>query len=159
MRPDQSGASSFQSAALGTHKTGERRWCRWRGDRKGDLCACVCVFLLWFPQHFQTHSRFVSYVSRTWLRHLTGISLRPKAEMLHHRPYSLYIWSLVNQSFLSWESGLCYCLVGVMSIHMQLWQIRLDHTANEKWGKQFNVSLFFFLNDNNRGNFKLKCQC
>lgn len=122
MRPVQSGASSFQSAALGakTHRQSGRQsdvgeavtavyadWCRdggeeqsrRKGDRKGDLCMCYC----YDSPNTHTHSSptpAIFYANRTWLRHQTGTSLRPKAEILHHHPYSLYIWSLVNQSCL-----------------------------------------------------------
>lgn len=101
------------------------------GD-KGDLCLCYCYDLLNTYTHSST---IIFYANGMWLRRQRGILLRPKAEILHHHPYSLYIWSLVNQSCVPWDSGLCYCLAGVMFTQMQLERVR---PANEKWDKQSN---------------------
>ncbi len=111
-----------------------RFWCLYGGEEKERQpqrrCVCVSMCYCYDSSNTQTHELNVGwillYANRTWLRRQTGFSLRPKAKLLHHHPYSLYIWSLVNQSCVSWTSGLCYCLVGVMSTKMQLQRFRLE---------------------------------
>lgn len=106
-----------------------------RTRKTGDVCFffCVHVFVIVMIRP-NTHTHWPS-TSPLCEQNVTK-TIRPEAEILHHHPYSLYIWSLVNQSCVSWDSGLCYCLVGVVSTQMQLCSAGVGMEHQPKWNKK-----------------------